>query len=80
MTDIEKALARLDPEFRKRIILVFELIRRNELGGLDVIKLGGTDRRYRVRVGQWRINFTCVNGANIIKRFGRRDEKTYRDL
>ena len=80
MTDVEKALAKLDPAFRERIILIFDLIRRNQLHGLDVIKLGGLDGRYRVRVGSWRISFQRINGSNVVTRFGRRGESSYRDL
>ena len=80
MDNIRKTFAKLSPELRERFAILFRRIEQNDLAGLDVRRLALKGEWYRIRVGRLRITFQRIGDINVIKRFGRRNESTYRDL
>lgn len=80
MDAIDKRLASLGERDRHFYLALFARIRNNELTNLDVRKLKGHPNHYRIRHGLWRIIFVRYEQHNAIIGFGRRNEKTYRDL
>lgn len=81
MDKIDKTLAKIPAQQRKLILQVTAKIITNELTDMDIKKLKGNAKVFRVRVGQYRIIFEKVNAhKNIITLIAKRNEKTYRDL
>ncbi|MFH1375934.1 MAG: hypothetical protein ABIH35_04675 [Patescibacteria group bacterium] len=54
------------------------LILLNQLENLDVKRLQGAEKSFRVRVGKIRIIFESIGSKNIILDIGFRDSKTYK--
>ncbi|OGG94532.1 hypothetical protein A3G63_01100 [Candidatus Kaiserbacteria bacterium RIFCSPLOWO2_12_FULL_52_8] len=80
MHKIDKFLARLDANQRKKVLAIVERLDRSDLTGLDVRKLQGFPGLYRVRVGRIRVKFVMdISGIRILS-IGHRSESTYRDV
>lgn len=77
MNKNEKLLRKISKEYRDRINLVTNLIENNNLEFLDIKKLSGSEDKYRVRVGKFRIKFTKHNNYNEITEITRRGDNTY---
>ncbi len=80
MHRIDKFLARLDAERRRKVLVVAERIKRGDFSGLDMRKLKGSSAVYRVRVGRVRIKFTMDASEIRILNIDNRSENTYRDI
>ena len=76
-----KAIRKLDAKWRERLhevfgVLAVEPVPRNKY---DVIKISGEDGFYRIRLGNYRLQYFVnwsVKEIEILK-FGLRDEHTY---
>lgn len=78
---VAKLLQKLPPKQLRLLLAVIQKIVTKNLGGLDVKALKGHQELYRVRVGNYRIIFTKINGQEPrIISVAKRDEKTYKDL
>lgn len=77
MNKIKKFLNKLPKEERGKILSVLYAIRSGNLSGLDIKKLKGTSKRYRVRVGAHRIQFEMDKGIISILDVNKRDDNTY---
>lgn len=80
MDEIRKQFLRLTPELKERFAVIFRRIEHGDIEGFDVRRLRGKEDMYRIRIGVWRIAFKRVGGVNVITRFERRNESTYRDI
>jgi len=77
MDRIDKALARLPVELRRKVVVVIQCIEQGEFLDLDVKKLKGEKDLYRVRKGRVRVKFRRVEGLNIVISVERRGDTTY---
>ena len=53
----QRDMRRLDPQIRRRVITAIDGLLAEPPQG-DVKHLSGSDREYRLRVGDWRVRFT----------------------
>ncbi|HCC83996.1 TPA: hypothetical protein DEP96_04065 [Candidatus Uhrbacteria bacterium] len=78
---MQKLLRKSSSKDKQMLDEALERIEKNDLLGLDVIKLTGTKNLFRVRRGNFRIKFTRdENGVNKVLSIDRRSESTYRDI
>lgn len=77
MNKLKKFLSRLPREEQGKILIVLYAIRSGNLRGLDIKKLKGVSKRYRVRVGVYRIQFEMYKGVISIIGVSKRDNNTY---
>ena len=80
MVDIKKLLGKLTPKEKLTAIEIINLIIRKDTKGLDVKKLKGEDRVYRVRKGKIRVIYQLLENAPRLLFVGRRSDNTYRKL
>ena len=80
MDKIDKNLLKIPNAQRHKILEAADKIIKNELAGLDVKKLKGTQNIHRVRVGTYRLIFTKEGSKIKILRISKRDDKTYKDF
>lgn len=73
-----KFASRLSPTLRRKVDETVTLILLNQLENLDVKRLQGAEKSFRVRVGKIRIIFESIGSKNIILDIGFRDSKTYK--
>lgn len=78
MDRVSKSLRKLDPKTRAEIETVISQIIRREFSGLDIKKLKGASRVFRVRVGPIRIVYVDDGITVTVLAIERRSEKTYR--
>lgn len=62
------------------IIVIIELIERNQLENLNIKKLTGFKNLYRARVGNFRIIYKIDAGQNKVILVDERNDKTYKNL
>jgi len=80
MHKIDKFLARLDADRRRKVLYIVGRIKKGDFSGLDMRKLKSSSDIYRVRIGKIRIKFTIdVSGIHIFS-IDNRGENTYRDI
>jgi len=60
-----KDAERLDIKARERVILALDRLAETGVG--NVKRLRGTDREWRLRVGQWRVRFTYRSAHSAIE-------------
>lgn len=79
MTDqIDKALAKLTEQERKKISEVLACIRRRDVAAFDIRKLKGHKNIFRIRVGPLRILFRVDQNEQVyILAVERRNDTTY---
>ena len=77
MDKVSKFLVRLTPKDRERLMPIIRDIMHNLLAGLDCRKLRGRDAEYRVRAGDFRIQFVRMSHINMITKIGFRGDNTY---
>lgn len=76
---IRKFLQRLDEKRRSAIAEVIARMEAGDFSGLDIIKLGGAENEYRVRIGKVRIRFFMnANKQAVITNVDWRGDTTYR--
>ncbi len=73
-----KLIAKVNPADRERILAATERVLRNELDGLDIKKLHGTVDTFRVRVGNFRIQYVVTSRGNVVQSVTQRNDHTYR--
>jgi len=80
MNKLEKFLLKLSKKEKMKLRLIIRKIRLGELGGLDNKKLRGYANIYRIRKGNFRINYIKEKNTNFIISIKKRDERTYKNL
>ncbi|MFH1178220.1 MAG: hypothetical protein V1711_00635 [bacterium] len=80
MHKIDKFLARLDAERRRKVFGVIERIGKGDFSGLDMRKLRGSLSVYRVRIGNVRVKFIMSASGIRIFSIDNRGENTYRGI
>lgn len=78
MDRIEKFLSKRTEKERSILMAAINLIARNEWNGLDVKKLKGFKKLFRVRVGNFRIIAEKGSRESYILKIDERDDQTYR--
>ena len=76
----EREFGRLSKELRKKFYKTFKELSINPFNLLQLKKLEGTKRGYRLRVGRWRILFTLFSKEKrieIVDIFLKKSEKDY---
>lgn len=81
MTDkIKKFLSKLPSKDLERIRNLSSKIVANDLAGVDVVKLKGSDNVYRAKKGKLRIIYSVDSQGKVaFLSISRRDDKTYKD-
>ena len=79
MDKIRKLFKKLSKIEKEEIKSVLFLLAKNNLIGLDVKKVVGTDY-WRVRSGRYRILFKKESGENVVYEIRLRNENTYKNL
>lgn len=59
------------------LMAALDLIENKKIDNLDIKKLSGFKKLYRVRVGDFRIIFLQATLKNVIIKIDNRDEQTY---
>lgn len=77
---IEKFLSKVSKKDRAILSELIKRISSGDLAALDVKKLAGSDRLFRVRKGAFRIVFEQLPKDARIVLIDRRPQKTYRDF
>ena len=77
MDKIDKFTRRLRRDEALKLSNVINLVRSNQLSGLDIKKLKGGNSVYRVRIGRTRIHFLKTDQGNVIVKVGFRNDNTY---
>lgn len=77
---MKKLLAKLSVKQRQKLMTIVQRIIEGDLAGLDVKKLQGHERTYRVRTGDFRIVFLKDGDEPDIIAIERRSETTYKDF
>lgn len=77
MNELEKLLKKRKKEDRERLLETLAALKRGETKGLKIIKLTGSDM-YRVRVGDFRIQFSINKKIVTIESVRLRNEATYK--
>ncbi|MCX6897049.1 MAG: hypothetical protein NTZ16_16495 [Verrucomicrobia bacterium] len=78
---MQKLLRKASSKDKQMLDEALERIEKDDLVGLDVIKLTGAKNIFRVRKGNFRIRFTRnESGVNVVESIERRSESTYRDI
>ena len=78
MEKIFKFLRKRRKKERLLLMAAIDLIERNQLENFDLKKLSGFDKRYRARVGKFRIVFEKMNGVNHVIKVDEKDDRTYK--
>ena len=78
MEKIFKFLRKRRKKERLLLMAAIDLIERNQLENFDLKKLSGFDKRYRARVGKFRIVFEKMNGVNHVIKVAEKDDRTYK--
>lgn len=73
----QKLMQHLPEKEREELEEIIQKTTSNNLAGLDVIKLQGKTKTYRVRKGRIRIIFVELDGCNRIIAVKRRNDHTY---
>lgn len=79
MDKIRKLFRKLSKIDKEDILTILSLLASNNLIGLDIKKVVGTDY-WRVRSGEYRILFKKENNLNMIYEIRLRNESTYKNL
>jgi mRNA interferase RelE/StbE len=74
-----KFLNKIPTHDRVKILDAINRILVGDLVFLDIKKLKNTDNQFRVRVGNYRIQFTKYNESNQVTKVSHRSDNTYRD-
>ena len=77
MDKISKALKKCNDKERDRIKNALILIREGNISGLDIKKLKGSEKIFRVRVGDMRIIYEMQNNDIKVISIKRRGDTTY---
>ena len=77
-SEIEKFIKKLSIKEQEAISLAIDTILRGDTASLDIKKLKGTEKTYRVRVGANRIIFEMKKGDITIIDVSRRSDTTYK--
>lgn len=78
---MQKLMRKASSKDKQMLDGALERIEKDDLLGLDVIKLTGTKNVFRVRRGNFRIRFIRnEDGVNKVESIERRSESTYRDI
>ena len=75
---IDKALRKLVPKEKERIISIIKALQSGRFDSLDVKKLKGESDIFRIRKGNMRIIYQIRNNQVFILKIGHRKETTYR--
>ena len=78
MDKIQKALNKFSDKERTRVKEVLVRIQKNQLTGFDIQQLQGHKDIFRVRKGDIRIIYRCIDEKITVMAIERRSEKTYR--
>ncbi len=78
MDKIFKFLRKRRKKERLLLMAAIDLIERGQLEHLDIKKLTGFDKYYRVRVGKFRIIFEKIPQKNQIIKVDEKDDQTYK--
>ena len=73
-----KLIAKIPLKDRERILVVIEQILKNDIAKLDIKKLHGITATFRVRVGDFRIQYHPTPTGNVVEAVTRRGEHTCR--
>ncbi|HCC22692.1 TPA: type II toxin-antitoxin system mRNA interferase toxin, RelE/StbE family [Candidatus Falkowbacteria bacterium] len=77
MDKILKALSKLTPDERKKIKILLQKIKTNNLADCDIVKLKGENSIYRIRSGKIRIIFIKDKTSIRLLTIERRSDTTY---
>jgi len=78
MNKVDKFIKKCQPKERVSLLEDLEQIRRGDMSGFDIKKLGGYDNYFRIRKGKTRIFFRLdINGLPIIEGIEYRGDNTY---
>ncbi len=78
---INKALFRMSAKERKQILSILEQMKTGNVSSLDLKKLQGAERVYRVRKGSFRVIFSIGDSGSIgVLGIERRSDTTYRNI
>lgn len=61
----EKQIDRLPPEIRRRVLVSLRDLKNNPRPG-DVVKMRGFDRRYRIRIGNYRVIYDIYDDRLLV--------------
>lgn len=76
----EKFLNKIPTKDKINILDAIDSILIGDFILLDIVKLKGSDNKFRVRVGSYRIKFTKHDTYNEIIEITRRSDNTYKNL
>lgn len=77
---IKKFLAKLPTKDLVAVRIILAKILANDLKGLNIVQLKGSQDVFRVKKGSLRVIFRTENGKNFIISIDRRNEKTYKNF
>ena len=80
MNKLDKFLLLVAPRTRLLIEKVIILVLSNNLSALDIKKLEGSKKNYRVRIGNVRIIFEKTKDGNNLLDISYRNDNTYRNF
>lgn len=75
----ERAFSKAPREVQKEVVKELELLSQDDFRYRRVRKLGGSNNRYRLRIGRWRILFILKNAEiEIFDIFSKKGRSDYR--
>jgi mRNA-degrading endonuclease RelE of RelBE toxin-antitoxin system len=80
MNKLDKALSKIDKNYRIKILETLILIKNKNIKGLDIKKLKGLSSLYRVMVGEYRIQFKIEKEDIFILDISKRNDNTYKNI
>lgn len=80
MNKLDKALYKILKNYRVKILDTLILINNKNTKGLDIKKLKGQSNLYRVRVGEYRIQFRIENNDVFILDISKINDNTYKNI
>lgn len=80
MDQLEKALRKLSRKARSDVLTVMRKLESGDKTGVDIRRIKGTKKLYRVRMGDLRLFVVKRDDGYYALRLARRDKKTYKRL
>lgn len=80
MNKVDKVLLKIPKEYRIKILNTLSLIKNKKVENLDIKKLKGLSNLYRVRIGDYRIQFKITSEDIFILDISKRNDNTYKNV